>query len=146
MDQIITDFIQQKTLALVGASRSGRSFGNTLYKELTQRGYQVFLVHPQAKEIDGQPCYADLASLPGKVGGVVVCVAPAQGEAVLRQAASLGITRLWLQQGASSPYLVALGKQLDLKLVTGKCIMMYAEPVHSFHGWHRAVNKFFGKL
>lgn len=44
------------------------------------------------------------------------------------------------------PELVALGKQLGLNLLHGKCILMYAEPVRSFHKWHRGFMKLIGKL
>ena len=146
MDPKITQFIQQKKLALVGASRDGKSFGNMAAKELKERGYAVLLVHPQAKEIDGQACYADLKEVRDQVGGVVVCVPPAQAEGVLRQAGELSLKHVWLQQGAETPGLVALGNQLGLSLVTGKCILMYAEPVRSFHKWHRGFMKLIGRL
>ena len=146
MDTKITAFIQHKNLALVGASRDGKSFGNFARKELVERGYQVTLVHPEAKEIDGQPCFPDLASVQSQVGGVVVCVPPAKAEGVLRQAAELGLRNVWLQQGAENPQLVALGQELGLELVTGKCILMYAEPVRSFHRWHRGFMKLIGRL
>ncbi len=51
MDTTIENFIQGKNLALVGFSRSGKKFGNIAYKELTERGYQVYPVHPQAGEV-----------------------------------------------------------------------------------------------
>lgn len=146
MDPKITEFIQQKKLALVGASRDGKSFGNLAAKELRERGYEVLLVHPQATQIDGQACYAGLPAVRGQVGGVIVCVPPAQAEGVLRQAAELGMLRVWLQQGAQTPQLEALGASLGLEMVSGKCILMYAEPVRSFHRWHRGFMKLIGKL
>jgi predicted CoA-binding protein len=146
MDPKITEFIQQKKLALVGASRDGKSFGNYASKELKQRGYEVLLVHPQAKEIDGQACYPDLQAVQDQVGGVVVCVPAAQAEGVLNQAGALGMKRVWLQQGAQTSQLVALGEQLGLEMVSGKCILMYAEPVGSIHKWHRGFMKLIGKL
>ena len=146
MDTSINEFIQHKNLALIGASRDGKSFGNFALKELRLRGYQMYAVHSQTTEIDGQPCFSDLAAVSDKVDGVVVCVQPASGDAVLRQAGELGLNKVWLQQGAESPELIALGKQLGLHLVTGKCILMYAEPVRSFHRWHRGFVKLIGKL
>ena len=146
MDPGITGFIQHKKLALIGAARDGKSFGNFAAKELRERGYELLLVHPQATEIEGQACYSDLKAVHDQVGGVIVCVPPAQAEGVLRQAAELGLKRVWLQQGAQTPQLVALGEQLGLEMVSGKCILMYAEPVRSFHKWHRGFMKLIGKL
>jgi predicted CoA-binding protein len=146
MNSMIQEFIAGKRIALAGASRSGNKFGNAAYKELRARDYEVYLVHPEAQEIEGEPCYPNLASLPTKVDGVLVCLPPGQSPAVLRQAAELGIRNVWLQQGADSPELLNLGRELDLNLVSGKCILMYAPPVRSFHRFHRGFVKLIGQL
>jgi predicted CoA-binding protein len=65
---------------------------------------------------------------------------------VLLQAAASNIQNVWLQQGAESPAALKTGKELGLSLVSGKCILMYAEPVQSFHKFHRVVAKIFGQL
>ena len=72
----IEEFLAQKRLALVGASSSGRRFGNTLWKELTNRGYEVLAVHPRADAIAGRRCWRSLGELPEVVGGVVIVVPP----------------------------------------------------------------------
>jgi hypothetical protein len=146
MNQIIEDFISGKHIALVGASQDPKKFGNSLFTELKGRGYQVELVHPTVKEIAGQPCYPNLAALSGKVDSVVVCVKPTLVEDVLRQAAQAGIKKVWLQQGAESTAALRLAGELGLSLVSGKCILMYAPPVKSFHGFHRFFVKLTGQL
>ena len=146
MNPVIQDFLDAKRIAVVGASRSGKKFGNTASAELKARGYQVYLVHPEAKEIDGEPCYPNLASLQDKVDGVWICVPPKQAGQVLREAVEAGFTKIWLQQGSESPEVLALAKELGVVPVSGKCILMYAPPVRSFHGWHRAFAKLFGQL
>ena len=146
MNQAIEDFVGGKRIALVGMSRSGKNkFGNSAYTELIGRGYQVYPVHPSAQEIDGVRCYPNLASLPEKVDGLLVVVPPAQAKQVLQDAAQAGIRNVWLQQGAESPEVVALGQQLGLNLVSQKCILMYAPPVRSFHGFHRFFVKLIGQ-
>lgn len=146
MNATIQHFIDHKRIALAGASRSGSKFGNSAYKELTARGYEVFLIHPEAKEIDGAVCYPNLASLPAQVDGLLVSLPANQAGQVLREAAAAGITKVWLQQGAETPELLALGQELGLDLVNGKCILMYAPPVGSFHRWHRLFVKITGQL
>jgi predicted CoA-binding protein len=146
MNQSIEDFIKGKRFALVGVSRSGKKFGNTILTELKARGYQVLVVHPEAKEIAGEPCYPDLASLRGKADGVVICVPSRQAEKALREAAAAGFKNIWIQQGAESSQVLAAANELGVTPVTGKCILMYAGPVKSFHGFHRAVVKLFGQL
>jgi predicted CoA-binding protein len=146
MNQAIQDFVAGKRIAIVGVSRSGKKFGNSALNELKQRGYQVFVVHPLVKEIAGESCYPDLASLSGRVDGVLVCVLPEQALNVMRQAAAAGIRNVWLQQGAESPAALALARDLNLDIVTNRCILMYAAPVRSFHGWHRAFVRLTGRL
>lgn len=146
MNQAIQDFINGKRIAIVGASRSGKKFGNTAMTELTGRGYQVFPVHPTAAEIGGVKCAPTLTALKGQVDGVLVIVAPPQVAAVLREAAAAGIKNVWLQQGAESPETLALAQELGLNMVSKKCVLMYAPPVKSIHGWHRAFAGFFGQL
>jgi hypothetical protein len=146
MDTAIQDFINNKRIALAGVSRSGKKFGNIACKELKARGYEVFLIHPEAKEIDGEPCYPNLADLRDKVDGLLVSLPAGQAGQMLREAASLGLRNVWLQQGAETAELVALGRDLGLNMVSGKCILMYAPPVRSFHGFHRFVVKLMGQL
>jgi uncharacterized protein len=146
MNQAIQDFINGKRIAVVGASRNGKKFGNLALTELATRGYQVFPVHSSAAEINGIKCYPNLTALQGQVDGALVTVPPPQALTVLREAAAIGLKNVWLQQGAESPEVLALAQELGLNLVAKKCVLMYAPPVRSFHGWHRGFAQLFGQL
>jgi uncharacterized protein len=145
MNQAIQDFMAAQRIAVVGVSRSGKKFGNTISTELKQRGKQIFLVHPEAKEINGERCYASLAELKGQVDAVVVCVSPQQAGQVIREAGAAGLKNVWLQMGAESSAVLQAAKEVGITPVTGKCILMYVEPVNSIHGWHRGFAKLFGQ-
>jgi predicted CoA-binding protein len=64
----------------------------------------------------------------------------------LKEAATAGIKNIWLQQGSESSEVLAQAKQLGLSVISGKCILMYAPPVRSWHGFHRFVMKLIGQL
>jgi predicted CoA-binding protein len=145
MDQMIQDFISSQNIAVVGASRLGNKFGNMANNELKRRGYKTLLVHPEAREIDGQECHSNLASVKDQAEVVFICLPADQAETVLQEAADVGLKKIWLQQGAESTELVDFGKSLDLNMITGKCVLMYAEPVQSFHKVHQVIAKLFGK-
>ena len=87
----VSDFLAQRMLAVVGASRTGTKFGNTAYKELKAKGYKVIPVNPQAEIIDGDPCYPSLSALPEAVDGVLIVVPPSETEKVVRDAAELSV-------------------------------------------------------
>jgi uncharacterized protein len=142
----VDDFLSQRVLGVVGVSRSGKKFGNAVCRELQAKGYRLLPVHPQADEIDGVPCYRSLAALPEPAGGVVVVVPPREAEQVVREAAAAGIKRIWLQQGAESPAAIRFCEEAGLSVVSGQCILMFAEPVGWFHGFHRWLWRVLGKL
>jgi predicted CoA-binding protein len=141
----VEDFLSQRVLAVVGASRSGKKFGNAAARELRKKGYQVIPVHPEAEVIDGERCYAKLSELPADVGGLLVVVPPSETEKVVEDAAAVGITRVWMQQGAQSDDAVRYCEEQGMSVVHGECILMFAEPagIHKFHHW---LWKLFGKL
>ena len=145
MEQSVRDFIQLKRLAVVGVSHNKNKFGNTIHRELKERGYAVFGVNPTLSEIGGDKCYRTLTEIKDKVDGAVVCVTPDSVDQILREAASTGIRYIWLQQGAERPGIGELAGSLNITLVTGKCILMYAGPVTSIHSIHRFFVKLLGK-
>ena len=146
MNPLIDDFISLKRIAVVGMSRSGKKYGNYASKELKLKGYEIYPVHPEAQEIDGLQCYPDLKCLSGKIDGLWISIPPQKVNAVLEEAAEIGLKNIWLQQGAWSADVQQTIDRLKLPVVSKKCILMYAQPVHSFHKFHRTIKSVFGGL
>jgi predicted CoA-binding protein len=128
-------------MALVGASRSSRKFGNTLLRELRKKGYTLKVIHPEADTIEGEPCLRSLNDVAGMVESVLIVTSPKAVPELMQQAAAAGIKRIWLQQGAESSDALRVGEDLGLNVVHGQCILMHADP----SGPH-AVHRFFVKL
>jgi hypothetical protein len=143
---VVEDFIAQRTLAVVGVSRAGKKFGNMAYKDLKAKGYRLFPINPNAEVIEGDRCYPNLKSLPEPVGGVLIVVPPPETERVVREAAAAGIRRVWMQQGAESEAAIRFCQEHGLSVVHGECILMFAQPVVSYHRFHQWVWKLLGKL
>jgi predicted CoA-binding protein len=148
MNTQIQEFMSGKRIALLGASRTNDKykFGNMAAAELKRRGYEVYLVHPQAETINGMATYPSLGELKGQVDCALVSLPADKSAGVLREAAAAGITNVWIQQGGESQELIEMGKDLKLNLVTGKCFLMYAQPVPSYHAIHRFLVKLSGQL
>lgn len=142
----VDGFLSQKTLVVFGVSRSGKKFGNMAAKELRAKGYRVIPVHPEADAVDGEKCYQSLKDVPGAVGGALIVVKPSETDKVVREVADAGVKHLWLQQGAESEEAIEFCEQNELNVVHGECILMFAEPVGSFHRFHRWLWGVFGKL
>jgi predicted CoA-binding protein len=133
----VDEFLEQRTLAVVGVSRSGKKFGNGASRELRKKGYQVLPVHPEAESIDGEKCYRSLGELPGQVGGLLLVVPPEETEKVVQQASAAGIRHVWMQQGAESEAAIRYCEGQGISVVSGECILMFAQPagVHKLHHW-----------
>jgi predicted CoA-binding protein len=142
----IQDFLAERTLAVVGVSRSGKGFGIAALRELKRKGYTIYPVHPQAAAIEGDACYPSLLALPGPVGGVLVVTPPAESGRVVQDAVTAGIPRVWLQQGAVSDEAVRICEAHGVRVIPGECVLMFAEPAASFHKFHRFVARLFRRL
>ncbi|HVO51537.1 MAG TPA: acetate--CoA ligase family protein [Thermoanaerobaculia bacterium] len=83
----ISSLLAPKSAAVIGASATGANPGRIILKNLKQSdgvAYgHLWAVHPKETSIDGVPCVASVAALPGKVDLAVVSVpAPAAPEVV----------------------------------------------------------------
>ncbi len=137
MNQAIQDFVQSKRIAIVGVSQSDAKFGNSIYRELKGKGYDVVPVHPTMEKFDQDPCFKNIQSIDPKVDGVLINVKKENVKPILEDAHLAGMKKIWLQQGSETPETVQYGESLGMKVVSGGCIMMYAEPVKSVHAFHR---------
>jgi predicted CoA-binding protein len=129
MNKDIENFLSGHRIAVLGASQSGNKVGNSIVRDLSKKGYSVFLVHPSASEIDGRKCFASLSELRGQVDGVVLCIPPEKARTAVIDAADAGITRLWLQEGTVSPEVLAAAYTRGMSVVVNRCIMVYASQV-----------------
>ncbi len=145
-NETINQFLQQPCIAVVGVSRTKTKFGNTVYRTLKKRGLQVLPVNPHMTHFEGDKCYSDVETLPSHVKALFVNTPPEQTIKIVEKAYKKGIGHLWLQQGSSNDEvkLYLNGKQINY--TADRCIMMFAEPVGSFHRFHRFLSRITGNL
>ena len=139
-------FTSQKTLALVGVSRNKDAFSSKVFHDLKAKGFKVIPVNPLAEKIGADVCYPSLGKIPEKAGAVLVFTPPQETEKIVKEAHAARIEHIWIQQGAESDAALAFCKEKGLKAVSGQCIQMFAEPVKSYHAFHRWIWKVFGKI
>lgn len=147
---VIEDFLAQKRLAFVGVSHDPKSFSATVYRELRQRGYELFPVNPGGGVIEGDTCLPDLASLPEGIDGAIVMVKPEASAPVVESCIAQGIPRVWLHHGigpsAATEEAVGLCREHGIEVVDGACPLMFVEPVSWFHRVHRTGRRLTGNL
>ena len=124
------DFLAHKRVAVTGVSRSAKDHGgNVVYQRLRSRGYDVFAVNPNADEVEGDPCFHDLRSIPGGVDAVVIATSPEHADETMHECAALGIERVWMHRGPGggsvSDTATAYGREHGITVIDGGCPCMF---------------------
>lgn len=70
--------LDPKSVVLIGASPRPGSLGQLLARNLLRAGFRgdTYFVNPRADEVEGQPCYPDVASLPETPDLAVIATPP----------------------------------------------------------------------
>jgi predicted CoA-binding protein len=146
-----SDFLANKRIAVTGVSRKPQDHGsNTVYKRLRDRGYEVFAINPNADRVEGDRAYADLRSIPGGVGAVVIGTRPERAEATMRECAELGIRHVWMHRGPGagsvSAAAAAYGRQQGIDVIPGGCPLMFDPTADGGHKLTRFVYTLTGAI
>ena len=125
-----SEFLANKRIAVTGVSRKPENHGsNVVYKRLRERGYQVFAVNPNADEVEGDPSYHNLQSIPGGVDAVVIGTRPEIAEETMRECAELGVNNVWMHRGPGagsvSEAATGFGRERGITVIDGGCPCMF---------------------
>ncbi|MBO8137844.1 MAG: CoA-binding protein [Desulfotomaculum sp.] len=122
MQDIVQEMLMQKVWAVLGSFANEEKWAYKIYKNLKKSGYTVYPVNPRLKEIDGEPCYQNLESLP-QVPEVVNLVTPPQAtEKIVEQCIKLGIKYVWMQPGAESEEAIKKAENAGLNVIHNTCV------------------------
>ena len=112
-----------KTIAVVGASANQDRDSYKVMQVLMQHGYEIFPINPNeaGNFILGQPCYADLSSVSGKIDMVDVFRASDAVMGVTKEAIAIGASVLWTQLDIVHKEAAELAEQAGLKVVMDRC-------------------------
>ncbi len=130
MKQAAAQFLAHKRIAVTGVSRSPKDHGaNVVYRRLRERGYAVFAINPNATRVEGDPCYPDLASVPGGVEAVVIGTRPETAERTVRECVDLGIGYVWMHRlygtGSVDPAAAGYARLHGITVLEGGCPLMF---------------------
>ncbi len=145
------DFLSQRRIAVTGVSREPKNHGgNVVYQRLRDRGYEVFPVNPNAATVEGDTAYPDLRSIPGGIEAVVIATRPDLAEGTVREAADLGVTRVWMHRsfgaGSVSAEATRVGRERGMTVIDGGCPLMFDPAADGGHKVMCSVLKLTGKV
>jgi hypothetical protein len=123
--KLISDFVNRRLWAIVGASQDRSKYGNRIFRSLRDAGYTVYAVNPNVDEVEGAKAYPTLADLPESPDVVDVVVPPQVTEKVVQQVHELGLNRVWMQPGAESQAAIEYCQEHGVQVVYDACAMVH---------------------
>jgi len=123
--KLITEFVNRRVWAVVGASQDPAKFGYRVYLSLRDAGYTVYAVNPRGGELLGEAIYPTLADLPQRPEVVDTVVPPPVTEQIVRDMKSLGLSRVWMQPGSESKAAIAYCEEQGIEVVHDACAMVH---------------------
>jgi uncharacterized protein len=144
MKREIEKFFSSPAYAVVGASADRKKFGNRVFQFMKDRDFIVYPVNPKREAVEGSKCFSTVNDLPDDVKSVITVVPPKVTEQILADCIRKGIRAVWMQPGSESKDAVELADKSGITVVHRECVMMFLEPVRSFHALHRWVKKLTG--
>jgi uncharacterized protein len=140
----IHEFLAQKHIAIAGVSRNKKKFGNMLFRALVEKGVQVYPIHRDLSVHEERTCYATVSDLPSDVSAIVINTKPEQTGKLAAEAIKKGIRYIWLQQGSADKQTIDSITASSPGVISGRCLLMFLEPVKGIHGFHRWISKIVG--
>lgn len=139
----VAAFLAAKRIVVAGVSRTGNAPANAIFRRLRETGHEAIAVNPRATTVEGQPCHADVAAVPGTVEALMVVTPPAAAASVVQQALDRGVRLVWFHRsfgtGSVAEDAVALCRARGVEPIVGGCPLMYCGRIDPVHRLFRGV-------
>lgn len=117
---------ENRTVAVVGASRDPRKAAHAVPAFLQAIGFRVIPVNPHADELLGERCHPTLEAIEEPVDVVDVFRPAEEAPELARLAAKIGARALWLQLGLRSAEAKRIASESGMDYVEDRCMAKVA--------------------
>lgn len=113
----------ENTVAVIGASRDRRKYGNKAVRAYVESGFTVFPVNLTEPTIEGLKTYPNLEAIEEPIDFVSLYVPPAVGLKLLPAIVEKKPKELWLNPGAESDELIEAAADAHLRAIVACSIV-----------------------
>jgi predicted CoA-binding protein len=115
---------ENKRIAMVGLSADPMRPSHFAAIYMQSEGYEIIPVNPRyvGQTILGQPVYASLAEIPGKVDIVDVFRRADEVPAIANEAVAIGARVLWMQLGVVNEEAARIAREAGIEVVMDRCV------------------------
>jgi predicted CoA-binding protein len=111
-----------RVVAVVGLSPKPDRPSYKVASYLKEQGYKIIPVNPAEKEILGELCYPDLASIPESVDVVDIFRRSEEVLPIVEEAIRIRAKAVWMQEGVINKEAAARAREAGLVVVIDKCM------------------------
>jgi predicted CoA-binding protein len=123
IDQAISNILtQSRVIAVVGHSDKPSRTSYQIAQFLSTIGYQVYAVNPTVTEIDNQPCYPNLKTVPKPIDIVNIFRRSEFLADIVTEAIAVNAKTLWTQLGIIDLAAARIAQNAGLNVVMDRCI------------------------
>ena len=116
---------ENASIALIGASNDRNKYGNKIYRDLRNKGYNVTPLNPKEKTIEDDKAYTSIEEMEELPDIANFVVPPPVALKIAQHIVKLGIKHLWFQPGSESNELEEWLKNSEgIKYLINSCIMV----------------------
>ena len=116
---------ENTSIALIGASNDRSKYGNKIYRDLRNKGYNVTPINPKEEKIEGDRAYTSIEKMKELPDIANFVVPPPVAIKIAQNITNLGIKHLWFQPGSESKELEDWLKNTDgIEYLINACIMV----------------------
>ena len=112
-----------RVVAVVGLSAKPDRPSFMVASYLKEQGYEIIPVNPWEKEILGEPCYPNLASIPKPVDVVDIFRRSEEVPAIVEEAIKIGAKVVWMQEGVINEEAAVRAMEAGLLVVMDRCML-----------------------
>ncbi|MBN1332055.1 CoA-binding protein [Candidatus Dojkabacteria bacterium] len=112
------------SFAVIGASNDPEKYGFKIYKQLKDKGFEVYPINPREELIQGDKAYENLYQLPRQVDVLNFVVPPDVSKSVTLTAFEIGYKNFWYQPGSYNKEVIALHENKDNLVIADQCLLI----------------------
>lgn len=131
-DAELRELLGLRTVAVVGCSTTPGKDAHEIPNYLTEHGYDVIPVNPNAEEVLGKPAYDSLSEVTEEIDIVDVFRPSEEVAGIVEETlARNDVTVLWLQLQISDPDAEARAETEGVHVVSDRCMKVEHQRLHA---------------
>lgn len=109
-------FSKTNKFVIFGVTSDQNSLGFQIFENL-KKDFKVFLINEKEREILGEKCYVDLASLPEKPNIAIICTASKATLSVVEECFKSGVLKIWIELGSETSEAIEFCKKNKIQAI-----------------------------